>query len=120
MAEMGAAARALDFCALAVGVAQSTDRPDDLFIETRPATTGVELGFGTVEGRPAAFASIGPELEVMVVLSGEGRLGSFVSDDSLLLTRELPPSGLTGRLHVSEDALGRYYPRPSRAYPFRL
>src|ERR1022692_1448922 len=57
-------------------------------VKARPSATGVELGFGIEEQGAAARAAIAAGLLVVPVLAAEGRLGTFLAGDPVLLGRQ--------------------------------
>ena len=76
--EMGAAARALDLDALAVGIGQPSNRARDLLVERGPPAVSVELVLRPEEGGAASLAFVQAGVEEAVVFPGERHLRPFV------------------------------------------
>ena len=84
MAEVGAAVVAGDFGAdhaeAAVGVL--VDQASVVRrVETRPAATGIELGFGAEKRRPAADAAVGAVVLAIPITAGKGAFRAFLARD---------------------------------------
>ena len=61
----------------------------DFFIETWPATIGIELTFRTIKLRSASSADICSSLPVVVEQPSEGQFGSFMDNYSLFFKSQL-------------------------------
>ncbi len=88
MAEVAAAARALDLHPFPVRVGDATHRPRDLLVEGRPTAVGVEFVVRPIERSPALSALVRSGPEVRLVLAGERGLGSLVEYHALLGARK--------------------------------
>jgi hypothetical protein len=107
VAEVAAAARALDLNAGAVRIGQPLYRAGDLIVKGRPPAVGVELVRGAVELGFAAPAAVRAGLVEVVVLAAERRLRALVLDDVSLLGRELVVRrAVDGASTASLSALG--------------
>ena len=84
VAEMGIAGIADNLGTLAVSIWDAANSPGDFGVETWPATTGVELVLGFIEGRVATTADVRTVCEVAIILARERRLCPLVHDYPLL------------------------------------
>jgi hypothetical protein len=88
VAEMAAAVIANDLYPVTVGIANLLDGAGDFVVEAWPAAAGAELILAIVKGRiTTATDEYAVYLEV-IILVGEGHLGTLVNDDVFLLRGE--------------------------------
>ena len=97
---------ALNLDPLSVTVGESPNRTVDLLVEARPAALGIELVVRSIKRRPAPLAHIGTGLELVLVFSRKRRLGPFVDNDPLFLSREFPQRRCSGRHNFREETAG--------------
>lgn len=68
----------------AIWIWSAGDGASNFLIETRPTTTRVKLGSGSVESGVAAAAVVGAFAPKIIVLTRVGRLSTFLFNDSNL------------------------------------
>ena len=88
VAQMAAAAGALDLYSLTVRIRKSFDGPGYLLIERRPAATSVELIQGSIQFGVAPPADISAFLIKVIVLSGKRPLRTLSFNHVPLLRRK--------------------------------